>query len=86
MGPWKQSRFQPIFYPVLNVEYATETARDWNAKASGAGFVTRFEVRKEYPDRYDVQKDILEYWIPAEDLDEFNANLVGKIQVIVEFG
>ena len=39
--------FQPIFYPVLNEEYATQIARDWNTKdeASGyAGYVTRFEV------------------------------------------
>ena len=25
---------QPIFYPVLNEEYATQIARDWNAKNS----------------------------------------------------
>jgi hypothetical protein len=27
---------QPIFYPVLNEEYATMIARDWNVKHSGA--------------------------------------------------
>jgi hypothetical protein len=26
-----------------------------------------------------------EYWIPAEDLSEFNRNIVGKIEVIAEF-
>ena len=26
-----------------------------------------------------------EYWIPAEDLEEFNQNIVGKIEVIAEF-
>ena len=26
-----------------------------------------------------------EYWIPAEDLEAFNANIVGKIEVIREF-
>lgn len=26
-----------------------------------------------------------EYWIPAEDLEEFNKNIVGKIEVIIEF-
>jgi hypothetical protein len=26
-----------------------------------------------------------EYWIPAEELDEFNANIVGTIEVIAEF-
>lgn len=65
---------QPIFYPVLNEDYATKIAREWNVKASGAGYVTRFRVRKSFLDRYDVHQvggqTILEYWIPAEHLDE----------------
>jgi hypothetical protein len=28
---------QPIFYPVLNEEYARMIARDWNVKHCGAG-------------------------------------------------
>ena len=79
---------QPIFYPVLNQDYATKIASEWNVKASGAGFVTRFEVQKSFLDRYDVQQvggqTILEYWIPAEDLDEFNAHIVGPIVVVSE--
>jgi hypothetical protein len=80
---------QRIFYPVLNEEYATRIASDWNVKASGVGYVTRFEVRKAYLDRYEVHqvggRAILEYWIPAEDLDEFNANIVGTIEVVAEY-
>ncbi len=80
---------QPIFYPVLNEDYATRIARDWNVKASGAGFVTRFAVRKSFLDRYDVQQaggqTILEYWIPAKDLEELNANIVGKIEVVAKY-
>jgi hypothetical protein len=26
-----------------------------------------------------------EYWIPAEDLPEFNRNIVGKTEVVAEF-
>lgn len=26
-----------------------------------------------------------EYWIPAEELEEFNRNIVGRIEVISEF-
>jgi hypothetical protein len=26
-----------------------------------------------------------EYWIPAEDLAEFNGNIIGEIEVIAEF-
>ena len=82
---------QPIFYPVLNEEYATQIARDWNAKKShsSVGYVTRFAVRTSYLSQFTVQKVggalHLEYWIPAEKLDEFNQNIVGKIEVISEF-
>lgn len=80
---------QPIFYPVLNEDYATRIARDWNVKASGVGYVTRFHVEKTFLDRYDVQqvggRSILEYWIPAEDLEEFNRHIVGTIEVVAEY-
>lgn len=39
---------QPIFYPVLNEEYAVQIARDWNVPASGSGYVLRFAVRAEF--------------------------------------
>jgi hypothetical protein len=84
--------WQPIFYPVLNEEYATGIARDWNTKdeASGyVGYVTRFRVRTDFLKRYDVQtvgsSVHQEYWIPAEELSEFNENIVGHIEVIAEF-
>ena len=81
---------QPIFYPVTNEAYATQIARDWNVKESGAGFVTRFLVRKEFMDRYAVKKvggEIhTEWWIPAEDLETLNDNIVGTIEVIHAFG
>ena len=80
---------QPIFYPVTTEEYAVKIARDWNVPASGSGFVTRFEVRKDYLDNYDVQeaggKAHTEYWIPAEDIDAFNEAIVGKIEVVRSF-
>ncbi|MEV0893680.1 hypothetical protein [Promicromonospora sp. NPDC050262] len=80
---------QPIFYPVLNEGYATRIARDWNVRASGVGYVTRFDVATEFLDRYEVQqvggRTILEYWIPAADLGELNANIVGRIEVVAEF-
>ncbi len=39
---------QRIFYPVLNEEYATQIARDWNARHNPdkLGYVTKFEVKK----------------------------------------
>jgi hypothetical protein len=80
---------QSIFYPVLTEDYATKIARDWNVPASGAGYVTRFKVAASYLARYEVQnaggRDHQEYWIPAEDLAAFNANIRGKIEVIASF-
>ena len=80
---------QPIFYPVLNEDYATRIARDWNVPASGVGFVTRFEVATSFLDRYEVHQvggqTILEYWIPAEDLEELNRHIVGRIEVVARF-
>ena len=80
---------QPIFYPVLNREYATKIARDWNVPASGSGFVTKFEVKSNYLAKFNVQtvgsSICKEYWIPAAELEIFNQNIVGKIEVIAEF-
>ena len=80
---------QPIFYPVTNEQYAMEITRDWNVSASGYGCVTRFHVHKEFMDRYQVQQvggsHHTEWWIPAEELEELNANIVGLIEVIREF-
>jgi hypothetical protein len=80
---------QPIFYPVLNEEYAVQIARDWNAKHEGVGYVTRFCVRNDYLSRYEVQtvgsSMHREYWIPAEDVTEFNQNIVGCIEIIAEY-
>jgi hypothetical protein len=80
---------QPIFYPVLTEDYAVKIARDWNVPASGSGFVTRFHVRRSFLDHYAVQeaggRSHLEYWIPAEDLNAFNAAIVGNIEVVHSF-
>lgn len=77
---------QPIFYPVLTKEYAIKIARDWNVKASGIGYVLEFKIKKSHLDKYPIQvaggNSHLEYWIPAEELEDFNDALVGKIRVI----
>jgi len=80
---------QPIFYPVLNQEYAIEIARDWNAVDNNIGFVTKFEVKAEFLSNYSVKvvgaSRHQEYWIPGEDLNKFNSNIVGLIEVVQEF-
>jgi hypothetical protein len=81
---------QPIFYPVLNEEYAILIARDWNVRASGAGFVTRFQLPASFLLKYPPQivggKTHAELWVPAEDLAEFNRHIVGLIEVTARFG
>jgi hypothetical protein len=80
---------QPIFYPVLNEDYAVRIARDWNVNASGVGYVTRFDVRRAFLDEFDVPQaggeTILEYWIPAERLEELNDSIVGTVEVMQTF-
>jgi hypothetical protein len=80
---------QPIFYPVTNQEYAEQIARDWNVPESGAGFVLRFNVCREFTDRFEVHKvggeTHTEWWIPAEDLEELNDKIVGKIAAVARF-
>ncbi len=60
---------QPIFYPVVQEEYARKIARDWNVKESGSGYVTRFSVRAEHLSKYAEQvaggQQHTEYWIPG---------------------
>lgn len=80
---------QPIFYPVTNEAYAKQIAIEWNIKDSGVGYVTKFEVRKSFMDRYPIQKVggelHTEWWVPAEELEELNENIVGVIEVIGEY-
>lgn len=78
---------QPIFYPVLNVEYARQIARDWNTKSSSfVGFVTRFDVEDAFVARYPVQvagaRNHQELWVPAEELPQLNRHIVAPIAVI----
>jgi hypothetical protein len=73
----------------MNLEYATQIARDWNVRDSGAGYVTRFEVEEEFLQRYPVQRVggslHTEFWVPAEELEEFNRHIIGKIEIVAEF-
>jgi HTH-type transcriptional repressor of NAD biosynthesis genes len=82
--------WQPIFYPVLNFEYAERIARDWNVRDSGFGAVTTCWVRRTFLDGREVRQvggsTSLEYWVPSEELDEFNSSIVGRVEVVREYG
>ena len=80
---------QPIFYPVTTRAYAIKIARDWNVPESGSGYVTEFDVRSDFLAKYAVEtaggREHQEYWIPADELDAFNAAIVGQIAVVDTF-
>jgi hypothetical protein len=51
--------------------------------------VTQFEVESNYLSLFDLQNVggwiHNEYWIPAEELEEFNNHIIGDIKIIREF-
>lgn len=78
---------QPIFYPVLNIEYARQIAFEWNTKSEPyAGYVTEFEVEDEYASQFERHivggQQHEELWIPAERLDEFNQHINNPIKIV----
>ncbi|WP_185207588.1 ADP-ribosylation/crystallin J1 [Chryseobacterium sp. C3] len=84
--------WQPIFYPVLNEEYASEIAEKWNTRdevGNYLGFVTKFEVSEEIVSKYPSQnvgaRNHNELWIPSEELEEFNQAIIGSIEVTKVF-
>lgn len=84
--------WQPIFYPVLNMEYASSIAKEWNTNddANGnVGYVTQFEIPEEYFYTFTIQnvgaRNYNEIWVPAEQLEEFNSKIVNGIRVLRAF-
>jgi hypothetical protein len=77
---------QPIFYPVLNEQYAAQIARDWNVPYYGVGYVLRFAVDADYAATFEVQnvgnQEHEELWVPAEELADFNRHILGQIEVV----
>ena len=78
---------QPIFYPVLELAYARQTASEWNAKSGqSAGYVTQFKVEDQYLSQFETHtvggSQHQELWIPAEEMEEFNRHLIGHIKVL----
>src|ERR1051325_7179915 len=78
---------QPIFYPVLDLEYARQTASGWNAKSGqAAGYVTQFKVEDQYIAQFEKHtvggSQHQEFWIPAEELEKFNGHISGHIKVV----
>jgi hypothetical protein len=83
---------QPIFYPVLNFEYARQIAEGWNTRDEKSGYmgaVTRFALTEDYLAQFKEQtvgsSIHKELWIPAEQLTDFNQHIIGKIEVVAAY-
>jgi hypothetical protein len=83
---------EPIFYPVVKLDYARQIARDWNApdeKSGFAGFVTQFDVSSTYLSKFELHTAgsaaHREYWIPVREMAQFNKAISGLISVQDEF-
>ncbi len=79
---------QPIFYPVANLDYARQIAREWNTrdeKSGFSGYVTTFDVESCYLSKYEPHmvgsSEHVEYWVPAAHLNAFNNAIRGQIRL-----
>jgi hypothetical protein len=84
--------WQPIFYPVMNRQYAEQIAKQWNTEdefSGYAGHVLSFDLQEIFIQKYPVQNvggEIHnELWVPANELEEFNDNIIGTIRVECSF-
>lgn len=84
--------WQPIFYPVLNQAYAEQIAREWNTEdefSGYAGYVLSFDLPADFIAGYPVQNVggelHNELWVPAEELEAFNDQIIGEIKLVSSF-
>ena len=84
--------WQPIFYPVLDYDYACLIAKEWNTNDDdngNVGYVTQFDIPQEYFNLFEVKnvgaRNHNELWVPSEKLGEFNSNIIGPIRIIKAF-
>ena len=81
---------QRVLKPMLTNEYAFEVAQDWSKEKSQqfSGYVLQFQVETAFLDRHAPHKvggsRHREYWIPVDELDEFNGSIRGRIELVAE--
>lgn len=73
----------------MNEEYAIQITKEWNVPEFGVGYVVKFFVNPDYLKKFKIENvgsEIHnELWVPAEELEEFNTNIIGKIEITREF-
>lgn len=84
--------WQPIFYPVLNQQYAEQIAFEWNTKDAFSGYtghVLAFDLPAGYLQQFPIQNVggaiHNELWIQAEQLEDFNDHIMGEIRLLKSF-
>jgi hypothetical protein len=84
--------WQPIFYPVINQAYAEQIADEWNTRDEFSGYcgiVTAFQINVDFIKKYEVKNvgGIVhnELWIPSNELENFNNNIIGVIAIVNAF-
>jgi hypothetical protein len=84
--------WQPIFYPVMNQQYAEQIASEWNTEdefSGYAGYVLAFDMPEEFVQQYPIQNvggEIHnELWVPANELERLNDNIAGLIRVVCSY-
>ena len=77
---------------MLNQAYAEDIASKWNPTDENSGYmgaVTRFVLPTAYLAQYAEQvvgnATHRELWIPSGELEAFNQQLIGKIEVIAAY-
>ncbi len=81
---------QLIFYPVLSFEYAEKITRDWNVTLPPfVGYVTRFQLDDAYGLNFEIHEvggqKYQELWVPAEELENFNRHIIGRIEIVAVY-
>lgn len=75
---------EAAFYPALNARFARDLMSSQEGEVTlhltrfriNAGYVRSFEVQTLSGEVYE------ELWVPAEELEAFNRNIVGRIAVV----
>lgn len=71
----------------------TETlAEKWNTKDEFSGYcgiITKFDLPTDYLQKYEVHNVggfiHNELWVPSDDLNEFNSNIIGQVEIVKVF-
>ncbi len=76
----------------IKEKYAIEIATRWNLDDEGSGysgFVTEFDIPETYFNQFKVENVGIHYhnelWVPAEELDYFNTQIIGEIKITKQF-